>query len=113
MNELICTFIFVSVRLTLKLKEHGFKVANNSVSEALGTSIGLLAMLKTGNKLGVCQNPAILLAVTLNAELFLAENTSNLVHYVPFYLIGPVLGACLAALFFNYHKAVILEGIAK
>ena len=51
--------------------------------------------------------------MTFNAELFLAENTSNLVHYVPFYLIGPVLGACLAALFFNYHKAVILEGIAK
>ena len=51
-NELICTFIFVTVRLVLKVQD--IKVTTFTVSEALGTSLSLLAMLKTGNKLGVC-----------------------------------------------------------
>ena len=112
-NELIGTFVFVTLRLILKVKEERIRVTSNSVSEALGTSLGLLAMLRTGTKLGVCFNPAIVLALTFNSQIFLGEGTSYLLHYMPFYLIGPVLGACLAALFHVCHKNVMLEGESK
>lgn len=110
-NELVGTFIFVSLRLMFNVKEDGIRVTSNAITEALASSLGLLAMLRTGDKLGVCFNPALVLALTSNSLLFLGEGTKYLTHYMPFYFIGPILGACMAALFHAIHRNVMLDGL--
>ena len=44
-NEIVCTFIFVSVILMVKIKEDHIKITDDGVSGALGVVLTLLAMI--------------------------------------------------------------------
>ena len=45
LNEIVCSFIFVSVILMVKLKEDHIKVTKDGISGALGVALTLLAMI--------------------------------------------------------------------
>lgn len=65
-NEVICTFIYVSVTLMVKLKEVHIQLTSDGISSALGVTLTLLGILKSGGKLGGCYNPAVAAALTSN-----------------------------------------------
>ncbi len=108
-NEMICSFIFVSVILMMKLKEKEIRVTDDGVSGALGIVLTLLGMIQTGGKFGACYNPAVAITLTTNAAAYLGNRTGYLSHYCTFYVIGPLLGASLAGLFHLMHKSVLPE----
>ena len=106
-NEIVCTFIFVSVILMVKLGDGYVQVTKDGISGALGVALTLLAMITTGGKLGACYNPAVAVTLTGNAVTFLDDETGYLKHYAPYYFIGPLLGAALAGVFHIMHKNVL------
>ena len=65
-NEIICTFIYVSVILMVKLKQAHIQLTSDGISSALGVILTLFGVLKTGGKLGSCYNPAVAAAITSN-----------------------------------------------
>ena len=109
LNELICTFIFVSVILMVKIDEDHAKVTKDGIAGALTVAIALLAMGQTGGKLGACYNPVVGLVAMVNAVSYLDNNSGYLTHYTPYYVIGPLLGGLFAGLFHLLHKHVLLE----
>lgn len=108
-NEVVCTFIFVSVILMVKIKEEHIKVTHDGISGALGVALTLLAMIQTGGKLGACYNPAVAVTLTANAITFLDDSKGYLTHYAPYYFVGPLIGGALAGIFHLIHKHVLLE----
>ena len=44
-NEIVCTFIFVSVILMVKIKEEHIRITTDGISGALGVALTLLAMI--------------------------------------------------------------------
>ena len=63
-NEITCTFIFVSVILMIK----GANTAptKDGIAGAIGVVVTLMGMIKTGMRLGACYNPAVGVALILN-----------------------------------------------
>ena len=108
-NETICTFIFASVILMVKLKEDRIKLTHDGVSGAFAVALALMCITQTGIKLGACYNPIVAVALPVFAKIFLEEETDHLFHYVPFYIIGSLIGACLAGLFHLKHREILLE----
>ena len=108
-NETICTFIFASVILMVKLKEDHIKLTQDGVSGAFAVALALMCITQTGVKLGACYNPVVAVALPVFAKMFLTEDTDHIFHYIPFYIIGSLLGACLAGLFHLWHRDVLLE----
>lgn len=109
LNEVVCTFIFISVILMVKIKESHIQITKDGISGALGVVLTLLAMIQTGGKLGACYNPAVAVALTINQSIFLNNETSYLTHYSPYYFLGPFLGGALAGFFHLLHRNVLLE----
>ena len=63
-NEIICTFIFISVILMVK----GEHTAGDrkGIGAAMCVVVTLLAVISATNKFGACFNPAVGIALTTN-----------------------------------------------
>ena len=44
-NEIVCTFIFISVILMIKIKEEHIQITKDGISGALGVALTLLGMI--------------------------------------------------------------------
>ena len=108
-NEIVCTFIFISVILMIKIKEEHIQITKDGISGALGVALTLLGMIQTGGKLGACYNPAVAVALTANAMFFIDDSVGYLTHYSPYYFAGPLVGGLIAGFFHLVHKNVLLE----
>ena len=106
LNEIVCTFLFVSVILMVK----GEHTAGDrkGVCAALCVVSTLLCVISGTNKLGAAFNPAVGTAVTTYSVLRLEheDGQSNewLYHYLWCYTVGPYIGGLCAGLFHLIHK---------
>ena len=112
-NETLCTCIFVSVILMVKIPEDKIKVTKDNVSGALAVALTLLCVVKAGGRLGACYNPAVAVCLTLNSVLYLDNTEHYLSHYFKTYFIGPFLGAIIAGFFHLIHKIVLKKGLEE
>ena len=104
-NEIVCTFLFVSVILMVK----GEHTAGDrkGICAALVVVSTLLCVISGTNKLGACFNPSVGTAVTTYSVVRTdTEGFSNhyLYHYLWCYTIGPYIGGLCAGLFHLVHK---------
>ncbi len=100
-NEVMCTFIFISVILMVKGQHTaGDKIG---IGAAMFVCITLLCCIASTNKLGACFNPAVGIALTANS-IWKLGSQHYLYHYLYAYTLGPALGGLLAGLFHNIHK---------
>ena len=108
-NEIVCTFIFVSVILMVKGKNTA--PTTDGIAGAIGVVATLMGMIKTGMRLGACYNPAVGVALILNQYLVLSssDTTGYLTHYAYAYLAGPAIGGAAAGLFHLMHAKAFEE----
>jgi len=107
-NEILCTFIFVSVILMVKIKEEHIQVTKDGVSGALAVAFTLLGMVSAGGRLGACYNPAVATTLTTNAVIYLDNDYDYLTHYFKSYFFGPLIGGFIAGVFHAFHKKFVL-----
>lgn len=100
-NEIICTFIFISVILTVTSEKISGKT--DGVAIAISVVATLMGMIKTGMRLGACYNPAVGIALIVNANIWLTNSNNYLTHYSMAYLLGPTFGGIAAGLFHLAH----------
>ncbi len=106
-NEMMCTFIFVSVILMIK----GEHTAGDrkGLAAAATVVLTLLCCIAATNKLGACFNPAVGIAVTTNSIVWIGKE-HYLYHYLYAYTLGPAAGGLMAGFFYNMfeeaHKPV-------
>ena len=100
-NEITCTFIFVSVILMVKGKHTS--PTTDGIAGAMAVVATLMGMIKTGMRLGACFNPAVGFALILNAFLWLENTNGYLTHYWYAYLVGPAIAGVAAGLFHLMH----------
>ena len=100
-NEIVCTFIFVSVILMVK-GEHtaGDRVG---IGAAMCVVATLMCCIAGTNKLGACFNPAVGVSLTANSILMLGKAHYRY-HYMYAYTLGPALGGLIAGLFHIFHR---------
>ena len=99
-NEVLCTFIFVSVILMVKGKHTaGERVG---IGAAMVVCLTLLCVIAATNALGACFNPAVALSASLNSVFWLGNN-EYLYHYLYAYTLGPAMGGLLAGCFHCLH----------
>ena len=104
-NEIVCTFLFVSVILMVKGKHTAGE--RKGVCAALCVVSTLLCVISGTNKLGACFNPAVGVGVTTYAVARIdTGDASNeyLWHYLWCYTVGPWIGALCAGLFHRIHR---------
>lgn len=101
-NEIVCTFIFVSV--ILMVKNASINPNRDGIAGALAVVATLMGMIKTGMRLGACFNPAVGLAVIINQNLWLTNEYNYLTHYTFAYTAGPAIGGVAAGLFHLIHQ---------
>lgn len=104
-NEIIGTFLFVSVILMVK----GEHTAGDrkGVCAAMCVTATLLTCITGTTRLGACFNPAVgisLSAFSVMKYSTFYENTHFMTHYTYAYTLGPALGGLLAGLFHLVHK---------
>ena len=99
-NEVLCTFIFVSVILMVKGKHTA--EGRVGIGAAMVVCLTLLCCIAATNALGACFNPAVALAAALNSTLWLGWN-HYLYHYLYAYTLGPAIGGLLAGCFHVLH----------
>jgi len=104
-NEIICTFLFVSVILMVK-GEHtaGDK---KGVFAAICIAATLLGLIAGTNTIGACFNPAVSISLTIDALVrywSTSVDTTYMTHYLYAYTLGPAIGAMLAGFFFIFHR---------
>ena len=99
-NEVICTFIFISVILMVK----GQHTAGDrvGVGAAMCVVVTLMCVIAGTNKFGSCFNPAVGIALTTNQILFMGKQ-HYLYHYLYAYTLGPALGGLCAGIFHLFH----------
>lgn len=100
-NEIVCTFIFVSV--ILMVKGRNTAPTTDGIAGAIGVVATLMGMIKTGARLGACYNPAVGVGLILNQFLWLENTNGYLTHYAYGYLAGPAIGGFLAGIFHLMH----------
>ena len=100
-NEVLCTFIFVSVILMIK-GDHT-KGERVGVSAAIAVVFTLMCCIAGTNSLGACFNPAVGLALTSNSIAMLGSAHFRY-HYLYAYTLGPALGGLCAGLFHIFHR---------
>ena len=100
-NEVICTFIFVSVILMVKGK-HTAGVSDG-MSGPIAVVLTLLGMIAVGNKFGAAYNPAVGIALIAN-QVIMQGKLLYLYHYLYAYTLGPALGGTVAGFFHLIHK---------
>ena len=100
-NEVVCTFIFISVILMVK----GEHTAGDrqGIGAAMCVVVTLLCVISGTNKFGACFNPAVGIALTSNSIFLKATGGHYLYHYVYAYTLGPALGGLIAGLFHIFH----------
>ena len=95
-NEMMCTFIFISVILMIKGKHTAGD--RQGLAAAFSVVLTLLCCIAATNKLGACFNPAVGISVTLNSILWIGKQ-EYLYHYLYAYTLGPAAGGLLAGFF--------------
>jgi glycerol uptake facilitator-like aquaporin len=103
-NEIICTFLFVSVILMVK----GEHTAGDrkGICAALVVVSTLLCVISGTNKLGACFNPAVATGFTTWSVLRIDTGplpNNFLYDYLWCYMVGPFLGGLFAGLFHLIH----------
>ena len=109
-NEVVCTFLFVSVILMVKGKHTAD--GRGGVHAAICVVSTLLCVISGTNSLGACFNPAVATGVTsysvyrLSPELDRGGYSNEYLYaYVWCYMLGPLTGALIAGLYHNIiHK---------
>ena len=102
-NEIVCTFIFISVILMVK----GEHTAGDrkGIGAAMCVVLTLLCVIVSTNKLGACFNPAVGFALTANSIFMLSSagkaGNAYLYHYLYAYVLGPLIGGLCAGFFHN------------
>ena len=101
LNEIICTFIFVSVILMVK----GEHTAGDrkGIGAAMCVVATLTCIIAGTNQLGACFNPAVGITLTANS-IFMLGKAHFRYHYLYAYTLGPVLGGLIAGLFHIFHR---------
>ena len=99
-NEIMCTFIFISVILMVKGKYTAD--ARVGIGAAMCVVLTLLCCISASNKLGACFNPAVGSTLTINSILYLGKQ-HRLYRYAYAYIAGPFIGALCAGVFHNLH----------
>ena len=102
LNEVLCTFLFVTVILVVKGKETN--LTSDGVVGALTVALTLFGLIMAGGKFGAAYNPAVGLSVTLWGYKQL--DAAYILHYMYAYTVGPLLGGALAGGFYNLHKRI-------
>ena len=105
LNEIVCTFLFVSVILMVK----GEHTAGDrkGLCAALCVVSTLLCVISGTNKLGAAFNPAVGVSVTTYSVLRIdneGESNSYLYTYLWCYVLGPYIGGLCAGLFHLIHR---------
>lgn len=100
-NEIVCTFIFVSV--ILMVKGRNTAPTSDGIAGAVGVVATLMGMIKTGMRLGACYNPAVGVALVVNALLWKEDTNGYITHYAYAYLAGPAIGGAAAGIFHLMH----------
>ena len=100
-NEVICTFIFVSVVLMVKGKHTAGET--RGIRAAVGVCFTLMSIIASTSRLGASFNPAVGISLTLNSFWLLKEAEPYMYHYAYAYILGPFFGGFLAALFHMFH----------
>ena len=105
LNEVFCTFLFVSVILMVKGKHTAGD--RKGVCAAICVVASLCAIVTGTNKLGASFNPAVAIAITTNSvarfDLPVPFNQTALTHYLYAYTLGPAIGGLLAGIFHLFH----------
>lgn len=101
-NEIVCTFIFISV--ILMVKNAKINPNRDGIAGALAVVATLLGMIKVGMRLGACFNPAVGLAAIINQNMWKVNTANTLTHYTFAYTAGPAFGGIAAGLFHLIHK---------
>ena len=99
-NEIVCTFIFVSVILMVKGKHTAGD--RKGIGAAMVVVLTLLGVIAATNKYGACFNPAVGTSLTLNQVLRLGH-ARKFYHYLYAYTVGPAIGGLFAGLFHIVH----------
>jgi glycerol uptake facilitator-like aquaporin len=100
-NEVICTFIFVSVVLMVKGKHTAGGIAG--LRAATAVCFTLMSIIASTSRLGASFNPAVGISLTLNSFWLLKPAQPYMYHYMYAYILGPFFGGFLAALFHKIH----------
>ena len=100
-NEILCTFIFVSVILMVKGEHTAGE--RTGISAAIAVVMTLMCCIGGTNKLGACFNPAVGLTLTTNSIVMLGSAHFRY-HYLYAYTLGPALGGLCAGLFHIFHR---------
>ena len=107
-NEIVGTFLFVSVILMVKGKDTAGD--RGGVYAAICVVTTLLCVISGTKELGACFNPAVGVSVTtysvarITPELPEGFTNNFLYAYVWCYMIGPWCGGLLAGLFHIWHR---------
>lgn len=110
-NEIVCTFLFVSVILMVKGKHTAD--GRGGVYAAICVVVTLLCVISGTNKLGACFNPAVATGLTTYSIIritpLLDEATPSASNYFLYaylwcYMVGPWIGGALAGLFHMFHR---------
>ena len=99
-NEVFCTFIFVSVILMVKGRDTAGD--RQGIAAAMTVVLTLLCCIASTNKFGAAFNPAVGVTLTTNAFLWMG-NQHRLYHYILGYTFGPLTGGFAAGVFHNVH----------
>ena len=99
-NEVLCTFVFISVILMIK----GQHTAGDrkGLGAAMTVVLTLLACIAATGKFGGAFNPAVGLTLTTNGLIYLGHQ-HYIYHYLYAYTLGPLLGGLLAGFFHLVH----------
>ena len=100
-NEVVCTFLFVSVILMVKGKyTAGERGGVNAAACVVAT---LMCVISGTNKLGASFNPAVSTGLTtysvLRKDIPDGETNQWLYHYLWCYVLGPYIGGLIAGMY--------------
>lgn len=100
LNEVICTFVFISVILMVKGKHTAGD--RKGLGAVMTVCLTLLCCAASTGNFGGAFNPAVGLALTVNGLIWMGKQ-HYIYHYLYAYTLGPLLGGLLAGFFHLIH----------
>ena len=97
-GQMICTWIFVLVILTVKGKNSG--PSTDGVLVGMVVAATLWGLINIDYVTGACFNPAVAIGQTVFQTWHLNNTNQYLTHYLYAYTTGPAIGGALAGAFF-------------